>query len=590
MLLALPSVAQQIEFNRDVRPILSDHCFMCHGPDAAHREAGIRFDVEGDAKRLHTEILQRTSSTDRAEQMPPPDSGKPHLTEKEIAILRQWFEQGAPWQPFWSFIPPQRTSPAKNIDQLVAERLQQQGLHASPAADPRTLLRRVSLDLTGLPPTPAEAAAFAAHPTEAAYEQAVDRLLASPRYGERMAFRWMEAARYGDSNGYQTDGPREMWRWRDWVIDAFNRNMPFDRFTVEQLAGDLLAHPTLSQQIASGFNRNNRTTGEGGIIPEEYRSEYVADRAQTTATVWMGLTVGCARCHDHKFDPVSQRDFYRLYAYFNQIPNEHGFTWNYGPEQPFVKAPVPTDAQKLARLDADLHAAQLKWDSLQPALQEAERQWQPPGSWTVSKGEVFHADTPGDYPGEKAEFNYLEPFTFFAEFKSEAEDGAILTHAEDYLEGQGHSLLLLHGRVHFNLTHRYTDLGIRVETAEPIALRQLHRVAVTYNGKRLASGVHIYVDGAEQRVNILFDQNMEPFRRKDTPIRVGSGAGMKFSGEVHEAHIYNRCLSPEEAAALSGKHKSTHHPPIPCHRCSTRNSRCGSRTERSAQLARDQVL
>jgi hypothetical protein len=196
-----------------------------------------------------------------------------------------------------------------------------------------------------------------------AYGKVVDRLLASPRYGERMAFRWMEAARYGDTNGYQTDGPRDMWRWRDWVIDAFNRNLPFDRFTIEQLAGDLLPGATLDQRIATGFNRNHRTTGEGGIIPEEYRVEYVADRAQTTSTVWMGLTVGCARCHDHKYDPISQKEFYRLFAYFNRIPNEKGFAWNYGNEDPLVKAPLPEHTQKLAELDRQVAAAQARFDA-----------------------------------------------------------------------------------------------------------------------------------------------------------------------------------------------------------------------------------
>ena len=547
--------AQQVEFNRDVRPIFSDHCFMCHGPDAAHREAGVRFDMEGDAKRLQSEILARTASTDPGEQMPPPHSGKPRLTDKERSALTRWFAQGALWQPFWSFIPPKRTA-GKSLDDMVSDTMQRAGLHGAPAAEPHLLIRRVSLDLTGLPPTLAQVDEFVRNPSDSAYERVVDRLLASPRYGERLAFRWMEAARYGDSNGYQTDGPRDMWRWRDWVINALNRNMPFDQFTVQQLAGDLLPNATLDQQIASGFNRNNRTSGEGGIIPEEYRSEYVADRAQTTATLWMGLTAGCARCHDHKFDPILQKDFYRLYAYFNQIPNEHGFAWNYGPEQPYVKAPLPAEAAQLAKLDADLAIASARWEALQPALRGAEKGWTRPTDWTVTEGQVFHADATGTYPGQVAEFSYLDPFTFSAEIKPHAEDGAILTHAEDYLEGQGHSLLLLHGRVHFNLTHRYTDLGIRMETTEPISLDQSHRVVVTYDGKRLASGMHIYVDGVERKTQVLFDQNTEPFKRKETPIRVGSGAGMKFAGEIRDARIYNRGLTFEEARAISGDDES----------------------------------
>ena len=267
---------------------------------------------------------------------------------------------------------------ANPIDYFILARLEREGLHPSPEADKRLLIRRVSLDLTGLPPTPAEVDAFVADTSPNAYEKVVDRLLASPRYGERMAFRWMEAARYGDTNGYQTDGPRDMWRWRDWVIDAFNRNMPYDQFTIEQLAGDLLPNATLDQTIATGFNRNHRTTGEGGIIPEEYRVEYVADRAQTTATVWMGLTVGCARCHDHKYDPISQKDFYRLFAFFNQVPDEKGFAWNYGPEEPFVKAPLPEQNEaRWPNWTRRSRSAQATWDALQPERARAQPEWEP---------------------------------------------------------------------------------------------------------------------------------------------------------------------------------------------------------------------
>ena len=263
------------------------------------------------------------------------------------------------------------------IDRFILARLEREGLHPAPEADKAALLRRVSLDLTGLPPTPAQVNAFLQDASPDAYGKAVDRLLASPRYGERMAFRWMEAARYGDTNGYQTDGPRDMWRWRDWVIDAFNRNLPFDRFTIEQLAGDLLPDATLEQRIATGFNRNHRTSGEGGIIPEEYRVEYVADRAQTTGTVWMGLTVGCARCHDHKYDPISQKEFYRLFAYFNRIPDEKGFVWNYGNEDPLVKAPLPEQVQKLADLDRQVAAAQARYDALRRGVD-----WASPTGWS----------------------------------------------------------------------------------------------------------------------------------------------------------------------------------------------------------------
>jgi hypothetical protein len=497
--------------------------------------------------------------------MPPPSSGKPRLTAHEVELLRSWIALGAPWEPFWSFIPPRRPpAPAvkdeawvKNpIDRFVLARLEREGLHPSAAADKRLLIRRVSFDLTGLPPTPAEVQRFLSDSSPRAYEVVVDRLLASPRYGERMAFRWMEAARYGDSNGYQTDGARDMWRWRDWVIDAFNRNMPYDRFTIEQLAGDLLPNATLDQRIATGFNRNHRTSGEGGIIPEEYRVEYVADRAQTTATVWLGLTVGCARCHDHKYDPIAQKDFYRLFAYFNQVPNERGFVWNYGPEEPFVKAPLPDQQRRLAELDAKVEALRRNWQALQPQLSAARARWEAAAApradeWTPTQGMVFRSQTRGTFNGDAAEFSYLQPFTYAAWIKPAAADGAILTRLDDYLESQGHGLYLMKGRVRMHLTHRFTDLGWRVETADPISLNHWHHVLVTYDGKRMASGVRIYVDGESRETRILFDQNTEPFHKKDTPVRVGMGGGMTFDGEIRDARIYKRALTPVEAAAVS---------------------------------------
>src|ERR1700722_20357350 len=555
-LLAIASPAQPVAFNQNIRPILSEHCFTCHGPDAANRQANLRLDLPNGARGLESEILRRIASADDGERMPPPGSGKARLVASEIELVRRWIAQGMPWQPFWSFIPPKRpalpviksTSWPKNpIDRFILARLERESLRPSPEADKAILIRRVSLDLTGLPPTPADVDAFLADQSLSAYETVVDRLLASPRYGERMAYRWMEAARYGDSNGYQTDGTRDMWRWRDWVIDAFNRNMPYDRFTTEQLAGDLLPKATLDQQIASGFNRNHRTSGEGGIIPEEYRVEYVADRAQTTATVWMGLTMGCARCHDHTHDPISQKDFYRLFAFFNQIPNERGFVWNYGPESPFVKAPLPDQQKHLAELDARLQPLHQNL----PDIGHAPRKWKPTTDWTVKQGLVFEKPTKGSYNGDAAEFSYLQPFTFSAWIKPTSPDGAILTRLDDFMESQGHGLYLMNGKVRLHLTHRFTDLGLRVETVDAVKLNEWQHVLATYDGKRLASGVRIYINGEARETKILFDQNTEPFQKKHTDIRVGEGGGLKFDGEISNARIYKRALTPEEAAAVS---------------------------------------
>jgi hypothetical protein len=552
--------AQQVEFNRDIRPILSDRCFTCHGPDATHRQAGLRLDIDGGARAVQDELVRRVSSKDVGEKMPPQNSGKAPLSEKQIGLIKTWLKQGAPWEPFWSFIPPKRsTLPAVKstdwvrnaIDRFVLARLEREELAPSPEADKRLLIRRVSLDLTGLPPTPTEVQAFVEDRSPNAYEKQVDRLLASPRYGERMAYRWMENARYGDTNGYQTDGARDMWRWRDWVIAAFNNNMRWDQFTVEQLAGDLLPNATLAQRIASGFNRNHRTTGEGGIIPEEYRVEYVADRAQTAATLWMGLTVGCARCHDHKYDPISQKDFYRLFAFFNQVPGERGFTWNYGPEEPFVKAPTAEQQKKLAALDEVVEMRRKAWEALQPIVAKKQAKWRP-GDWTPTRDLVFRSDVKGESRGEPAELGYLDPFTFSAWIKPEAEDGAILTHLDNYIESQGHGLFLMKGRVRLNLTMRYTDLGLRVESTDPVRLHEWQHVLVTYDGNRMASGVRIYIDGKVCESKVLFDQNNEPFRKKKTPIRVGSGGGMSFDGEIKDARIYKRALSPLEVLALTG--------------------------------------
>ena len=365
----IPARAQEVEFNRDIRPILSDKCFTCHGPDAGNRKTKLRFDIESGAKielssgrfsivpgnPAKSELYRRISADNQAVRMPPAYAGKEPLTAHEIDLIQNWIAQGARWQAHWSFIPPRRPQiPTSSeagwvrnpIDNFVAARLAREGLKPSPEADKTTLLRRVTLDLTGLPPTPEEAAAYLHDASSAAYEKVVDRLLASPRYGERMAFRWMEVARYADTNGYQTDAAREMWRWRDWVIDAFNRNMPFDQFTIEQIAGDLLPHPTLEQRIATGFQRNHRSNAESGIVSEEYRVEYVADRTETTAAVWLGITLGCARCHDHKYDPILQKDFYRLFAYYNSVP-ENGLVFNYGNDVPFIKAPTPDQQRKL---------------------------------------------------------------------------------------------------------------------------------------------------------------------------------------------------------------------------------------------------
>ncbi len=333
----------EVDFNRQIRPILSDRCFHCHGPDAKNQKSDLRFDSEenaladlggyfaivpGDLEK--SELHHRINTDDPDDVMPPPDSNR-SLSKKEIALLDGWIRQGAPFDKHWAFKVPARPSlpkisqpdwPRNEIDHFILHRLDENGLAPSPEADRHTLLRRVTLDLTGLPPTPEEVDVFIRDKSPGAFERAVDRLLASPAYGERMALPWLDAARYADSAGYQNDFKRSQWPWRDWVVRAYNANMPFDRFSREQLAGDLLPDSTEDQVLATAFNRNHRINNEGGIIAEEFLNEYVADRVETTGTVWLGLTVGCARCHDHKYDPIAQKDFYRLFAFFHNIPEK----------------------------------------------------------------------------------------------------------------------------------------------------------------------------------------------------------------------------------------------------------------------------
>lgn len=371
---AAPAV-EPVRFARDILPILSDACFACHGPDEKARKGGLRLDTLDGSRRAGdsgtpaivaedsaaSEVMRRLVSTDPDEAMPPPTSNH-KISPEQIALVRRWIDEGAAWGKHWAFEPPQRPAvPAPGpgdhnpIDTLVRARLAREGLSRSPEAPRPTLLRRVTLDLTGVPPTAEETAAFVADPAPDVYERAVDRLLSSPRFGERMAWEWMEAARYADSNGYQGDSERTMWPWRDWVVDAFNRNLRYDQFTVWQIAGDLLPEATHEQKLATAFLRNHMINGEGGRIPEENRIEYLFDQTETVATVWLGATFNCNRCHDHKYDPYSQRDYFSLLAFFNRTRVDGSGGNPQSP--PVLEAPTPEVAQKLAEWQPKLMAA-----------------------------------------------------------------------------------------------------------------------------------------------------------------------------------------------------------------------------------------
>ncbi len=611
---AEPAVPAAVEFNRDVRPILSDVCFACHGPDKAKRKGDLRLDTEQGAfadrggyaplvpgRPDRSELYRRITADEAEGKMPPPRSGR-KLTERQVDLLRRWIEQGAKWQQHWAFIPPRRPPPPRvkdtgwprnGIDAFVLERLEREGLSPSPEADRVTLLRRATLDLTGLPPTPGEVDDFLADRSPGAYERAIDRLLASPRYGERWAVLWLDAARYADTNGYQSDGERFMWRWRDWVIAAFNANMPFDQLTIEQLAGDLLPSGTLEQRIATGFNRNHRGNAEGGIIPEEYAVEYVVDRVDTTATVWLGLTLGCARCHSHKYDPFSQKEFYQLFAFFNNVP-ERGKAIKYGNSPPMIKAPTRAQRERFKALEGRLGAAERAFEKLRPDLSAAQARWEgglpasPAVAWTFTEGLRAHFALDGDSAntgtgpvgevrdgtpvyvrgpaglaadlngrrfvdaGDVGDFGFYDKFSLAAWVYPRGPQGGILSRMADTDRAEGYSLHLQDGRLQLNLVKRWLDDALRVETVRRLEPGRWHHVAATYDGSRVAGGVRIYVDGRPEPLRVNLDDLNQSFETKE-PFRIGAGGGQenRFRGAVADVRVYGDCLSPEEVELVA---------------------------------------
>ena len=399
------------DFNNVIRPILSENCFVCHGPDETQRKANLRLDLKTDVfsdargysivtpgKPDESPLYTRIAEENEHYRMPPIASGK-KLEPEQIEAIRRWIEAGAEWKEHWAFIPPTRPEPPADlgdarlynaIDAFIQKRLQKKGLSMSPEADRRVLARRVSLDLTGLPPSIEEVEAFLADKSPDAYDRYVTRLMAKPAYGEHMARYWLDAARYADTHGLHLDNYREMWPYRDWVINAFNANMPFDQFTIEQLAGDLLPEPTLQQQIATGFNRCNVTTSEGGSINDEVYVRYAVDRAGAASTVWMGLTVGCAQCHDHKYDPISQKEFYQLFAYFNNVA-EPAMDGNRKDTPPIVKVPTAEQDARLAQLSDQIKtfAARIKNEAV-PEVDAAQAEWEArQARWTPLRPHAF---------------------------------------------------------------------------------------------------------------------------------------------------------------------------------------------------------
>jgi hypothetical protein len=607
-----------IQYNRDVRPILVEHCFKCHGADSAARKADLRLDrreaaVESGAIRPsnpgESELVRRIFSTDAEEVMPPPSMHN-HLTDAEKETLKRWIVAGAEYEPHWSFIAPRLPQPPavkdvawprNAIDHFVLARLESHGLAPAAEADRRTLARRLSLDLVGLPPTPAEVEAFVADPAPDAYERYVDRLLDLPAWGEHRARYWLDAARYADTHGIHFDNYREMWSYRDWVIQAFNRNLPFDRFTVEQLAGDLLPNPTLEQQVATGFNRCNITTNEGGTIPEEYLVLYTRDRTETTSQVWLGLTSGCAVCHDHKFDPLSQREFYSLAAFFNNT-TQPAMDGNVKDTPPIVRVPPAQDRVRWETLPGQLVGGKQKLESRKQAAAGDFSQWlsdprkglvantlptaglelhaaldegqgtavrvklgdrtreaalAPTTSWDAGylsekacagrSGGVLEIAEAGDYERDQA-------FSFGGWFKlvKIEQSGAIMARMDDQHDYRGWDLFFDRGRVGAHVVHKWPSDAIKVMSKGAVKAGEWNHVLVVYDGSSAGAGIAIYLNGARQETTV-HDAGLKNSVRAEVPFKIGQ----RHHGEqladfvIQDVRIYGRLLQSAEVETLA---------------------------------------
>ena len=592
---------ETLTFNRHIRPILSDTCFQCHGPDANTRMADLRLDLEEPVRSdrggyrvlvpgspTESELYRRLTSTEELRRMPPPYSPK-QISPGQIELIRRWIEQGGQYERHWSFIPPERPGlpdvgrtdwPRNPIDHFVLARLESEGLGSSPEADRGILLRRVTLDLTGLPPTPKELDNYLADASPDAYLRVVNRLLDSQSFGEHLARYWLDAARFADTNGFFRDSERSMWRWRDWVIDAFNRNMPFDQFTVEQLAGDLLPNPTNHQRIATGFGRNHMTTMETGVIDEEYRIHYVVDRLETTSTLWLGLTTGCARCHDHKFDPISQKEFYRLMAFFNNVP-EKGTKTKFGNSPPILQVPDEAFTARLEKLRRQAEVAGQEFAKIEPQLKTAQSSWEqtakddlpePPSDGLVAhfpmdgpEGDAGAATfTPGllggavQLEGDSAievgadlNFDRSDAFSFGAWVKpTKGGPSCVLSKNDDVKGLRGFDLMLRKGKAVVHLVHEWNTDAIQVTTSASVPRKQWHHILVTYDGSSKASGVRIYLNGKAQTLKIGHDSLTGTIRTQQ-PLRIGRrSTSAAFTGLIDDVRVYDRALTAGEANRL----------------------------------------
>jgi len=626
----VPAVAVQAseptaspDFTRDVRPILSEYCFHCHGPEEEGRQADLRLDERESAIELaaivpgdpdSSELIRRIRSHEEYEVMPPPESKK-EMSEEQIVILEQWIAAGAEYQAHWAFVAPEKpaipeTAGAENdwgqneIDAFVLRRLQEAGLKPSPEADRATLIRRVSYDLTGLPPTLQELQRFQDLPGADWYEQMVDHYLAKPAFGERMALAWMDAARYGDTSVFHADGPRDMWPWRDWVINSYNSNKPFDEFTVEQIAGDLMPNATPEQMIASGFNRNNGTTDEGGAIAEEYRVEYVVDRVKTTANVWLGISMECAQCHSHKYDPISHEEYFGFYAFFNQT-TDPGMQTRRGNQVPVVNVPNPELDPKIAAAEAELVSLKKQFEDRKQAAAEPFKKWlaeatanaedgktgQPPqdfaayfpldetegkqvagtsagaesetlkgtvagkSAWTTGRFHGGFETNNKNYLqlGQHGNFDHNETVSYGLWVKPKGNPaGAPLAKMNEGNKHRGWDLYFTGNKASVHIIHSWPDKAIKVTTKRTIPKEKWTHLFATYDGSGKASGVKIYVNGKPEPVDVNTDSLAGQTTISEVPLKAGGRhKSSTFNGIVDDIRIYERVLSESEIVLLA---------------------------------------
>jgi len=616
------TAGESVDFGREVLPILSDKCFHCHGPDPKARKANLRLDVQEGAFRKEdpiivpgksdeSELVLRVLSTDADEQMPPPTSNR-SLTPEQISTLKRWVDQGAKWGKHWAFVPPAHHTPPKTkheswprnpIDRFVLARLETEGLNPAPEATKERLIRRLSLDLTGLPPTLAEVDAFLADSAPDAYQRLVQRLLDSPRYGERMASEWLDVARYADTHGFQMDRYRPMWPWRDWVIRAFNQNLPFDQFITWQLAGDLLPRPSKEQRLATAFNRLHMQNEEGGIVEEEYRVAYVVDRVNTMGTAFLGLTFECSRCHDHKYDPITQRDYYSLFSFFQNV-DESGQTPYFTSAMPvpaMLLSDAATDA-KLAEFTRLIAAKETEVRSLRDSATEAFNTWlaskpKDPivpglvGAFSfdaIKDGKTANAvdskkpaqavDGPKPVAGKYGQaveldgedgfnfpgvghFSRVDPFSlsFWLEAPAPSPRAVILHHSRAPIDAgsRGYEVLLENGRVAFGLHYMWPGNSLKVVTKSAIPTGAWAHVAVSYDGSSRADGIRIYVDGKPAELEVVRNGLFKDITYEGGEPELALGfrfrdAGFK-GGRFDEFRVFNRALTSLEAAHLAGR-------------------------------------